>query len=319
MELGSKFVDLPEKRCPQAPGWSYSKTGGLHVLKCKSRKCEFCGQFWAWKWRQALAEKAEYDKAMGVPQAKLALTLTLRENVDYLTVQRLLEYFWRFLRKSYPKLEYWGVVECDQKHQRPHFHFILGNVVFIPYQVLRQHWLLSQKWAGINNTAWVLRVEEVQKNIQAYFTKYVTKLLGGKDEIPRRDQWQGRYIRYSKHFFPASISTMAAYASWRRQWELNSFEWPAHPYSQYHQNITHAGLTHFINTCKIADQSLVELVNREWNWLDDRLLGKPIAPLDTQPTLPLNYSATFTLPKAGTMAQTIRAELARRRRLTSLE
>lgn len=316
MQLGSKYVDLPEKYCPQAPGWSFSKTGGLHVLKCKSRKCEYCGQFWAWKWRQALAEKDEYDQAMGIPRARLALTLTLRQNVEYLTVQRVLEFFWRSVRKKNPDLEYWGVVECDQKHQRPHFHFILANCVFIPYQDLRQYWVNAQKWAGINDQAWVLRVETIEKNIQAYFTKYVTKLLGGKDEIPRRDQWQGRYIRYSRKFFPASVSTMAVYASWRRQWEANRFDWPAHPYSQYQQHITHAGLTHFINECKITDQEIIDTLNREWDYLDDHLRVQPLDPLDIQPNLELDYSAVSTLPKQGTMRQAVRAAIQRQNNLT---
>jgi hypothetical protein len=80
----------------------------------------------------------------------------------------------------------------------------------VPYQFLRRIWQIAQRRAGIEKIAFVLRVEEIRKGVAAYFTKYVTKLVGGKDEIPRRQLWAGRYVRYSRNFFPVPISAMLA-------------------------------------------------------------------------------------------------------------
>jgi hypothetical protein len=210
---------------------------------------------------------------MGVPPARLALTLTFATQVDYKQAWSALRYFWQMLRKSYPKTEYWGVVEYNQQHTQPHLHFVLGGVTFIPYQFIRAAWSKAQTWAKITDIAFISRIEEIRGNIQQYFTKYITKLIGGKDEIPRREQWQGRYVRYSRKFFPTNVPTMAVYASWKRQFDLDLFQWKAKSYTIHNDRASAAGLTHFINLAKIADQELLETLNRPWLDQDDKLLG----------------------------------------------
>lgn len=181
------------------------------ALYCKRRLCEYCGHLWSQRWRYALKLKLENDAVLSqYGKAKLALTLTFAQLVDFTVMQRVLREFWRLVRYAYPTLEYWGCVEFNQLHTQPHLHFVLAGVDFVPYSFLRRIWQISQRRAGIEKVAFVLRIEEVRKSVAGYFTKYVTKLVGGKDEIPRKALWGGRYIRYSKRFFPVPISAMLA-------------------------------------------------------------------------------------------------------------
>ncbi len=180
------------------------------ALFCKRRLCEFCGHLWSQRWCYALKLKAENDVVLSQYGCKLVLTLTFAQLVDFKVMQRVLREFWRLVRVEYPSIGYWGVVEFNQKHSQPHLHFVLSGVDFVPYQFLRRIWQIAQRRAGIEKIAFVLRVEEIRKGVAAYFTKYVTKLVGGKDEIPRRQLWAGRYVRYSRNFFPVPISAMLA-------------------------------------------------------------------------------------------------------------
>lgn len=271
MQLGTTTLEV--KRCPNSPGWCHEKTSGLHVLRCKSRQCKVCGEFWAHKWRQALKEKQEYDKQMGIPTPELALTLTFREAVDYKQCYAALRYFWQLVRKSYPTVEYWGVVEYNQKHTLPHLHFVLGGSTFIPYEFIREKWVTAQNWAQIENTAFIARIEKIRGNIQQYFTKYITKLIGGKDEIPRREQWQGRYVRYSRKFFPATVPTMAVYASWKRQFEADTFIWHPSAYTIHRDKACLAGVSGFIERAFHTDLELERLLNRQWDPDTDRIQG----------------------------------------------
>lgn len=294
------------KRCPNSPGWYHEKTTGLHAMHCKARNCEVCGEYWSYKWRSALKEKAEYDKAMGIPTPELALTLTFRAQVDYKICYAVLRYFWQLVRQVYPNVEYWGVVEYNQHHTQPHLHFVLGGSTFIPFEFIRNCWIKAQNWGGIEDPAFITRIEKIRGNIQQYFTKYITKLTGGKDEIPRREQWQGRYIRYSKKFFPTSVPAMAVYASWRRQWEADLYLWQFRSYSVFKDRACLAGVSGFIDRAIEADGTIDYWVNRDWNPLADKLKAEKIS-IDNQPELPLSYRVISTLPNDGrTFIQTCR-------------
>lgn len=194
-----------------SPGWVYTPAKGvIHRMNCKRRICEDCGWFWAWRWRKALKEKAQNDLDLHKRKADKALTLTFAENIPYLVMQRILEWFWENLRRAYPGVEYWGAVEFNQSHTIPHLHFILANAPYLELDYLDFCWQSAQKRAKLSHLAWNLRIEKIRKNTEAYFTKYVTKLLGGKDEIPRRENWGGRFIRYSRGFFPIPVNAMLA-------------------------------------------------------------------------------------------------------------
>lgn len=195
-----------------SPGWKYNASQQtLHRLNCKRRTCDTCGWYWTWQWRTALDAKTKADTALKIPKAKLALTLTMAEYADYKTVWNTFRYFWQLVRKSYPFIQYCGFVEENQQHTLPHFHFIITNVDFISHNFLREKWITAQNWAGIGKTAWILRVERIKKNITAYFTKYITKAKDGKkDELPRKENWKGRYVRYSRYFFGEVPATNGA-------------------------------------------------------------------------------------------------------------
>lgn len=190
-------------------------------MNCKRRTCEDCGWFWAWRWRQALKEKAVNDNALGLRRADKALTLTFAENIPYVTMQGILRQFWKLLRRAYPNIEYWGVVEFNQAHTIPHLHFILAGAPYLEIDYLDYCWKVAQIRYKVEHLAWNLRIEKIRKNIQAYFTKYVTKLLGGKDEIPRRENWGGRFVRYSRGFFPIPVNAMLAGKKFQEKLKAN--------------------------------------------------------------------------------------------------
>lgn len=191
-------------QCPRSPGWVYTpgKDKNLvHFLSCKSRQCEKCGYYWSWKWRQLLLEKQKSDARLNKPVISRAITLTTAYDPGYQKVWYALKIFWRIVRENYPNLQYWGVTEYNQKHTQPHFHFILSDDTYIPQVQLTAIWEKAQEKAGFEKIAYKVWIEKIRSNIQAYFTKYLTKLTGGKDEIPKPENWRGRYVRYSRKFF----------------------------------------------------------------------------------------------------------------------
>ena len=133
-------------------------------MNCKRRNCEDCGWYWAWRWRQALAAKSEYDKDLQKAyKADKALGLTFAENLPFKNVQRCLEYFWRMMRRAYPTVAYWGVVEFNQSHTLPHLHFVLARVPYIELDYIDYCWKKAQKWAGYEKIAWNVRIEKIKK------------------------------------------------------------------------------------------------------------------------------------------------------------
>lgn len=198
------------KSCQRGVGWLYSpKSGSPSRLPCKSRQCPHCSIIWASTWRDLLKQRTELRIIQldgQIPTGPLALTLTTAYNPGYKKLHAALRYFWQLLR-DHPRLknkviEYWGVTEFNQLHTQPHLHFVLPELGHIRYKIIRYCWKKAQAWAQFERIAWDVRIEKVKAGIQAYLAKYLTKLAdGGKDEIPRRANWKGRYVRYSRNFF----------------------------------------------------------------------------------------------------------------------
>lgn len=276
-QTGAPSIDLtggkPLFFC--SPGWRYDAvTKKVHRMACKRRTCDCCGQFWAFKWTQALKEKAEYDRYHGEDGRVRALGLTFAEFVDYKQVWDTLRYFWRFWRKKYGPVEYYGVVEFNQAHTQPHLHFILTNCQYLKWWKIKALWLKAQKWAGIENPAWNIRIEEVKKDLALYLHKYISKLKGSKDEIPRRGEWQGRYVRYSRKFFPATIPTMALFARFAlaiEAGELLDFQF-------FYTRKPLAGLSGFLEEASHDFEVISSLLNQPWDPLNDKIRGKPYYP-----------------------------------------
>lgn len=199
--------NIEDLACPKWVGYSYDPSSRVYCrLKCKGRLCP-CSQYWSWRWRGLLGMKNDLEPN----RCTRALTLTCASNPHYKRMHSALRYFWQLLRKAQKakRIEYWGTVEFNQSHKLPHLHFILDTDSYIPYKILRFCWIKAQQWAKFPRVAWVCRIEKIKKGVQSYFTKYLTKLdNGGKDEIPRPENWQGRYVRYSRNFFPQRTSVM---------------------------------------------------------------------------------------------------------------
>lgn len=276
-QSGAPSVDLaagkPLFLC--SPGWRYDALAKrVHRMSCKRRTCDCCGQFWAFKWTQALKEKAEYDRYHDRAGRVRALGLTFAEFVDYKQVWDCLRYFWRFWRETYGPVEYYGVVEFNQAHTQPHMHFILTNCKYLKWWKIKRLWLKAQKWAKIENPAWNIRIEEVKKSLQSYLHKYISKLKGGKDEIPRREEWQGRYVRYSKKFFPATIPTMALFARFRQAIEAGELL----DYAFFYTRKPMVGLSGFLEKSDNELDKLIHALNTPWRPTDDRIRATILSP-----------------------------------------
>lgn len=209
--LSDLYPTRPTQSC--SPGWRFTPAldvGKVKFLSCKRRNCPRCGKYWAWKWRKMLEDKALSLQRQGLPAMRRALTLTTAYDPGFEKMRIALSMFWKELRKLHPGIQYWGVTEYNQEQTQPHFHFILGNDHYIPQPQIKEIWEKVQKWAGFEAIAWNVYIEEIKDNsdIQKYFTKYLTKLTGGKNEIPDREKWKGRFVRYSRKFFDFDTKTI---------------------------------------------------------------------------------------------------------------
>lgn len=111
--------------------------------------------------------------------------------------------------RPFRKIEYFGVVEYNQLHTQPHFHFVLRSG-YIPQKIIRKCWERAQAQAGFKKIAFDVRIEKIKASVKQYFFKYITKLIEGKDEMPRPENWGGRGVRYSDNFFAARAPLMNA-------------------------------------------------------------------------------------------------------------
>lgn len=276
-----------------SPGYGYSPAGHkTWKMSCKRRNCLDCGWYWACKWRNALKEKARNDYDFKKATANKALTLTFAQAIEYTTIQKILRQFWKLLRRGYPHTEYWGVVEFNQAHTIPHLHFILQQGSYLELDYLDYCWQVAQKRYRIEKLAWNIRIEKIRKNTQAYFTKYITKLTGGKDEIPRRELWGGRFTRYSANFFPAPIGLMLAGRVFQDKLKagaaLDKVYWYVRSPLKY--------LKDFQAECRNEEKLVSQAVNSVWQPDLDRARGTPVPPDDLLTgveTIPVYYECLF--------------------------
>jgi hypothetical protein len=286
--LNDKYI--PEKLMRCSPGWRFTPAtdaGKVHFLSCKRRGCERCGKYWAWKWRKMLEDKALSLAREGLPAMRRALTLTTSYDPGYERMRSALNMFWEQLRKIVPGLQYWGVTEYNQEQTQPHFHFILGNDEYIPQPTIKELWEKVQKWAGFESIAWNVYIEEIKDNsdIQRYFTKYLTKLTGGKNEIPDREKWKGRYVRYSKKFFNWSTDIILTALFLQQNISSDS------NYNTYYKVRPklindYRAQDNFIQKCIQKEQEFSDFINRDWNPDRDKQLAyEQMKPVTGQLTL----------------------------------
>jgi hypothetical protein len=111
--------------------------------------------------------------------------------------------------RPFRKVEFFGVVEYNQKHTQPHFHFVLRSG-YLPQKIIKKCWERAQVAAHFEKVAFDVRVEQIKSGVKQYFFKYITKMIKGKDELPRPENWQGRGVRYSRQFFAAPAAQVTA-------------------------------------------------------------------------------------------------------------
>jgi len=301
-----------ERSCERTHFRRISYTPGMptvvHPVCCKARHCEQCGFFWAWKWRLALSDKKTTLKAMGLPPISRAITLTTAYKCGYKKFWMALKYFWRYIRTyspdfikpwkkghhklrkgkkiarfPYANIQYCGFVEENVNHTQPHMHLVIYNygndrAGYIPAIVVQMAWEKAQKQAKFEKIAWDTRIERIKKDVAAYFTKYITKLTsGGKaEEIPTKETWKGRYVRYSTPsyykdgslkrpgFFGVAVSAITTAFGFGQWCENPSSE---KSYLFINQDCS---LDEFIKIAKAETDLVRGLVAQPWNFEADR-------------------------------------------------
>jgi len=257
--------------CPKSPGYWYGSKTGIHSLGCKSRQCEVCQKYWSTRMRIALNYKTSHYEFFGGKTPFLAMTLTFWEYANHKKVWSISRYFWQLLRAALPDndIKYFRCVEFNQKHTLPHLHFILQGIDFIHYELIRSCWKKAQFWGGCQKLAWNINIQEIEKNMAAYLSKYLTKAGNEKDEIPRPENWKGRYVSYSPGFFPRPVPEMILLAQWSAQQEKadqieRMYIW-IDPDRRYIEGATEQSQNDW--------NAQVEELNYEWDYKKDKLHG----------------------------------------------
>lgn len=212
------------------------ETGETVRARCNRWDCLHCGPRKVDMWRQ-LVKAAE-------PTLFLTLTKagkTVEEAARALTT--FLQYLRRGskgrgpnrmgVREAYP-LEYFAVLERHQDFEENgfHWHLLLKGVDYIPHEVLKEAWRSAR-----HGIAYIVHIEAVRKpHVIGYVTKYLTKSLSHDEKGVRQEEREGmqlalddegnlveerhtytveltskaRRIRYSRHFFPESVTELRA-------------------------------------------------------------------------------------------------------------
>jgi len=240
-------ADLVEKHkvdtllfCPNA--WALrhvfinQDTGEVVRARCNRWDCLYCGPRKVDQWRQ-LVKAAE---------PTLFLTLT-KAGKTVEEAARALTTFLQYLRRGskgrgpsrigarevYP-VEYFAVLERHQDFEENgfHWHLLIKGTDFIPHEILKEAWRSAR-----HGVAYIVHIEAVRKpHVIGYVTKYLTKSLSHDEKGVRQEEREGiqlalddegkiveerhtytvdlvskaRRIRYSRHFFPESVTELRA-------------------------------------------------------------------------------------------------------------
>jgi hypothetical protein len=211
-------------------------TGEVVRARCNRWDCLFCGPRKVDMWRQ-LVKAAE-------PTLFLTLTKagkTVEEAARALTT--FLQYLRRGskgrgsnhvdAREAYP-VEYFAVLERHQDFEENgfHWHLLIKGADYIPHEVLKEAWRSAR-----HGVAYIVHIEAVRKpHVIGYITKYLMKGLSTSEKGLRQEEREAvvigvdsegsiveerrtytvelvsnaRRIRYSRHFFPESVTELRA-------------------------------------------------------------------------------------------------------------
>ncbi len=211
-------------------------TGETVRARCNRWDCLFCGPRKVDVWRQLVKEA----------EPTLFLTLT-KAGKTVEEAARALTTFLQYLRRgskgrgpnhvgareAYP-IEYFCVLErhLDFDENGFHWHLLIKGVTYIPHEVLKEAWRSAR-----HGIAYIVHIESVRRpHVIGYVTKYLTKSLSSGEKGMRQEEREGtslhtddegkvveerysytvdlvskaRRIRYSRHFFPESVSELRA-------------------------------------------------------------------------------------------------------------
>jgi hypothetical protein len=136
-------------------------------------------------------------------------------------------------REAYP-IEYFAVLERHQDFEENgfHWHLLIKGSDYIPHEILKEAWRSAR-----HGVAYIVHIEAVCKpHVIGYVTKYLTKSLSHDEKGLRQEKREGielaldaegkiveqrrtypvdlvskaRCIRYSRHFFPESVTELRA-------------------------------------------------------------------------------------------------------------
>src|SRR5216683_686621 len=212
-------------------------TGEVVRARCNRWDCLYCGPRKVDQWRQ-LVKAAE---------PTLFITLT-KSGQTVEEAARALTTFLQYLRRgskgrgpnhigareAYP-IEYFCVLErhLDFDENGFHWHLLIKGVAFIPHEVLKEAWRSAR-----HGIAYIVHIEAIRKpHVIGYVTKYLTKSLSLGEKGVRQEEREStslhtddegkvveerhtytvdlvskaRRIRYSRHFFPQSVSELRAH------------------------------------------------------------------------------------------------------------
>ena len=212
------------------------ETGETVRARCNRWDCLFCGPRKVDMWRQ-LVKAAE---------PTLFLTLT-KAGKTVEEAARALTTFLQYVRRgskgrgpnrigprdAYP-VEYFAVLERHQDFEENgfHWHLLIKGADYIPHDVLKEAWRSAR-----HDVAYIVHVEAVRKpHVIGYVTKYLTKSLSHDEKGVGQEEREGvklaldadgkvveerhtytveltskaRRIRYSRHFFPESVTELRA-------------------------------------------------------------------------------------------------------------
>jgi hypothetical protein len=211
-------------------------TGEVARARCNRWDCLFCGPRKVDIWRQLVK----------VAEPTLFLTLT-KAGKTVEEAARALTTFLQHLRRgskgrgpnhigtreAYP-VEYFAVLERHQDLEENgfHWHLLIKGADYIPHQILKEAWCSAR-----HGVAYIVHIEAVRKpHVIGYVTKYLTKSLSHDEKGVRQEEREGkqlalgdegnlveerhiytveltskaRRIRYSRHFFPESVTELRA-------------------------------------------------------------------------------------------------------------
>ena len=177
-------------------------------VNCKKLSCERCGPKRAWRYRNAIAKRAE---ELGLNKM-MTLTLDPAKCPGGDSVAYLRECFSKFrvslLRRFGKSISYIAVVEL-QKSGMAHLHVLIG--VYIP-----QNWI-SEAWQAVGGGRIVDIRQRHIRSVARYLSKYLTKdFLGAVpskkkrittsrdirlfEKCPKQNQWEYSPEKIRHHY-----------------------------------------------------------------------------------------------------------------------